>query len=80
MDKVMKAEIEKILESVLGIHAVNGANGGYKTCSCLGCKETRRTMPIAISSLTSLIIKWLENADICDKCKNKLLTNLTDRI
>ena len=60
MDKVMKAEIEKILESVLGIHAVNGANGGYKTCSCLGCKETRRTMPIAISSLTSLIIKWLE--------------------
>ena len=80
MDKVMKAEIEKILESVLGIHAVNGANGGYKTCSCLGCKETRRTMPIAISSLTALIIKWLENADICDKCKNKLLTNLTDRI
>jgi hypothetical protein len=56
----MKAEIEKILESVLGIHAVNGANGGYKTCGCLGCKETRRTMPIATSSLTSLIIKWLE--------------------
>ena len=34
----------------------------------------------ATSSLTALIIKWLENADICDKCKNKLLTNLTDRI
>jgi len=35
---------------------------------------------LATNALTSLIIKWLEKADICDECKNKLLTNLTDRI
>jgi hypothetical protein len=75
MDKVMNAEIEKILV----------------TCNCdMECKDCgfkfekdcpkAREIKIATSSITALIIKWLEKADICDECKNKLLTNLTDRI
>jgi hypothetical protein len=66
MDKVMKVEIEKILEEMCTRIDIYG--------------DWRKQFDVATSSLTSLIIKWLEKADICDECKNKLLTNLTDRI
>jgi hypothetical protein len=69
----MKAEIKKILEELLAKFDV-GKTYLHKTT--LG----KQQMLTTTSSLTALIIKWLENADICDECKRKLLTNLTDRI
>ena len=71
----MKAEIEnKIMLLVNGVYLAGYCDGGQKTNIRIEVSEQ------ATSSLTSLIIKWLEKADICDECKNKLLTNLTDRI
>jgi len=67
MDKV---EIRNIIVRILD-----------NECNCGQEKEHHPRIAEEISSsLTTLIIKWLENSDICDKCKNKLLTNLTDRI
>ncbi len=62
MDKVMKAEIEKILEGVLNndlimLHPplVDKNKVVYEI------DELRKWIPIATSSITSLIIKWLES-------------------
>jgi len=77
MDKVMKTEIRKIFSELsFQCHTCGSAKYDCPTTEEEKCDK----FLFATSSLTSLIIKWLEKADICDECKNKLLTNLTDRI
>ena len=68
----MKAEIEKILEELLKNSVLEHAINGMALISM-----SKKAKSKATSSITAMIIKWLENADICDECKNKLLTNLS---
>ena len=52
MDKVMKAEIEKILEELLF--------GKQQTGRIILSQEQKQRLSQATSSITALIIKWLE--------------------
>jgi hypothetical protein len=81
MDKVMNADIEKILEKYADFNIgfadrISEAIQKYPHIVDKLRQQREEKLSQATSSLTSLIIKWLENADICDECKRKLLTNL----